>query len=56
MLVRETTQYICFIIYFAEIKLFQMYNSNSNAESKIIRRKNNQQQIKKKTHTVIILS
>lgn len=40
VLVRETTPNICFVIYFAEISnYFQMYNSNSNAESKIRKKK-----------------
>lgn len=40
VLVRETTPKICFVIYFAEISnYFQMYNSNSNAESKIRKKK-----------------
>lgn len=57
VLVRETTPYICFMIYFAEIKLFQMYNSNSNAESKIRKKKKliNNKSLNKNPHNYYIV-
>lgn len=53
-LVRETTPKICFVIYFAEISnYFQMYNSNSNAESKIRKKKIiNNKSLKKKPYII----
>lgn len=54
VLIRATTPNICFVIYFAEISnYFQMYNSNSNAESKIRKKKIiNNKSLKKKTYII----